>query len=371
MRGGLQYIFGKRGQRRVHGWRLFTRLRVQMMLHGRVALPPIMNASAKLWVDDEAFPRIKKLLRRAMHTIYIQMFIWKDDRLGRQVASILLDAADAGVRVEVSKEAVGDVFEMHEDFLSTKHGTDKMWKRFWNHPNIRITHSTRNDHAKVYIIDDKIFLLSGMNIADEYHEEWHDYMVELRGHRFIESYLTEGERPASEGGATLVMNVGDRRDIRAAVMELIASARHSIVLEQCYFSDADVVNALIKRSKDGIQIVLILPAKTDLHHYSNMQAVANLLGQSHRANVSVFLYPSIVHGKIILVDRERAFVGSANMMTSSLDEMGEVNVLLDGKNLPAIGKLRDVLREDILVSTPMAHAPRFRWMWRWLTWLKL
>jgi cardiolipin synthase len=371
LRGAVQYVFGKRGERRIQGWRVFTRLRVQAMLHGRFALPGIGGSAAKLWVDGEAFPRVKKLLRAARHTIYIQMFIWKDDRLGRQIVSILLDAADDGVRVEIFKEAVGDVFELHQDFLSTRHSNDKIWKRFWNHPNIRITHSTRNDHAKVYIIDDKILLLSGMNIADEYHEEWHDYMVELRGRGFVDAYLTEGDRTEHSAGARLVMNTGNRVEIRSVVMDLIASAKQSIVLEHCYFSDPDVVDALSKRTKEGIQVVVIVPAKPDLHHYSNMQAIGNLLKQSNRDRLSVFLYPAIVHGKIMLVDRERAFVGSANIMTESLDSMGEVNVLLEGKTLPAIGKLRDVLREDILISTPMANPPRFVWLWRWLTWLKL
>jgi cardiolipin synthase len=370
MRGALRYVFGKRGQRRVHGWRLITRMRVEMMLRSHVAIPS-PNKHARLWVDGEAFPRIKKLLRRAKHSIYIQMFIWKDDRLGRQIASIVLDAANDGIRVEIYKEAVGDIFELHQDFLSTQNSKDPVWKKFWTHPNIRITHSTRNDHAKVYIIDEKVFLLSGMNIADEYHEEWHDYMVELRGQEFIEYYLSEGEQPNPRGPATLVMNAGDRRDIRSAVMKLLRSARSSIVVEQCYFSDPEVVKTLIKRTKEGVQVVVIVPARPDIHHYSNMQAISTLMNESERKHLSVFLYPSVVHGKILLVDRERAFVGSANTITTSLDEMGEVNVLLEGKNLPAIKKLRDVLREDILISAPLAHAPKFRWIWRWLTWLRL
>ena len=51
--------------------------------------------------------------------------------------------------------------------------------------------------------------------------------------------------------------------------------------------------------------------------------------------------------------------------------MGEVNVLLEGRTPPAIRKLRGVLREDILQSLPVSRPPRFRWLWRWLTWFKL
>ena len=372
LRGVQQYVFGKRGQRRVHGWRFLYRLRMEVMLRSPRPIRGISGFSpAKLWVDREAFPRILKLLRRARHSVLVQMFIWKDDAIGRGVATALLEAADAGVTVDIFKEAVGDIFELHRDFLGTRHDTDALWKRFWSHPKIRITYETRNDHTKVFIIDDRILLLTGMNIADEYNEDWHDYLVELRGHRFVEQYLTAEAVGRTTADARLVMNSDKRRDIRPVVMELIGSAERSIVLEQSYVSDPAVLDALIRRSKDGVRVVLILPGRTDFHHYANMQSVARLLTEGDRRHISVFLYPRMVHGKIILVDRERAFLGSANLMTSSLDEMGEVNVLLGGSTQGAIRKLREVLRQDILMSTPISRAPRFRWLWKWLTWLQL
>ncbi|MSR87204.1 phosphatidylserine/phosphatidylglycerophosphate/cardiolipin synthase family protein [Candidatus Peribacteria bacterium] len=372
LRGGLQYVFGKRGQRRVHGWRLFYKMRVQVMLRSPRPITGISRfPTSRLWVDQEAFPRIKKLIRRAKHTVLIQMFIWKDDVLGREMAALLVEVADRGVHVQISKEAVGDLFELHRDFLGTKDGGDGMWKRFWNHPNIRILYETNNDHAKVFIIDERIFLLTGMNIADEYHHDWHDYMVELRGRHFVEHYLTNGEFSGADSQTRLVMNSHHSKEIRPAVMDLLRSAKRSIVVEHCYLSDQAALDLLIRRSHDGISVVLILPTETDFHHYANMQSVSRILTEGDRKNLAVFLYPKMMHAKIILVDRERAFVGSANLMTSSLDEMGEVNVLLQGRHLNAVHKLRDILRQDILRSTPVSRPPRFRWLWKWLTWLQL
>ena len=102
-----------------------------------------------------------------------------------------------------------------------------------------------------------------------------------------------------------------------------------------------------------------------------MQVIGRLLFEGDRKNLKVFLYRGMSHGKIILVDRERAFIGSANLMKSSLDDMGEVNVLLDGSRNGAVKKLRDVLRNDVLRSRPFTRLPAFSWIWRWLTWVKL
>ncbi len=372
LRGAHGYIFGRRGQGRVHGWKALYRLRVNVLLHSPRA---IREASAfqrpRLWVDDEAFPRIFKLLRRARHTVLIQMFIWKDDRIGRKTAEVLCEAADRGVNVEIFKEAVGDFFETDQDFLTTKSSEDPVWKRFWNHKRIRVVYEPRNDHTKVFIIDDNILLLTGMNVADEYHEEWHDYMVELKGHAFIEHYLSRGEAVTTSGAERLVMNTDTRKDIRPVMMELISAARETIVIEHCYFSDTQVVDALAQRSHEGVRVTVIVPKEPDLHYNANQQAMARLLSGGHPKRLQVFQYPRIVHGKIMLIDRSRAFIGSANLMASSLDEMGEVNVLLSGANSPAILKLRQVLRDDILQSEPLRSPPSLWWFRRWLAWLKL
>ena len=327
--------------------------------------------AARVWIDQEAFPRIKKLLLRARHTIAIQMFIWKDDRLGREMAHTVVQAADNGVRVTITKEAVGDIFELHKDFLSTKNSTDSVWQRFWKHPNIKIIYAHHNDHAKVYLIDGETLLLTGMNIADEYHEIWHDYLVELRGRRFVEEYLTHGDRRSKMHPIQLAMNMGEKQEIRPVLTKLLTEARESIVVEHCYVTDAEAMDLLIKKSHEGVHVTLIVPERSNHAYYSNMQAVARFITEAAEENAEVFLYPGMFHGKIILVDRSKAFLGSANFMRSSIDEMGELNVVLSGAGQRGIVKLRDTLRGDILKSRPLTSPPHFSWIGRWLAWLKL
>lgn len=309
---------------------------------------------------------------RARHTIVIQMFIWKDDATGRRTAALLLEAADRGVNVNITKEVVGDLFERGEDFLATRGSADFMWSRFWRHPRIKISYATHDDHAKVFIIDDQILLLTGMNIADEYRNSWHDYLVELRGSRFVRQYLTQSASAETAAPSVrLVINTENKKQIRPAVTELLMNARHSILLEQCYLSDPEIVDLLVTRSHEGIRITLIIPEMPDLHYHANMQAVGRLLLESAPEKIHVFLYPGIVHGKVILTDRTKMFLGSANMMTSSLDHMGEVCVLIEGRYRIALMKLREVLRGDILKSKPLTTPLKLRWLGRWLAWIGL
>lgn len=366
------YWFGRTGERSVPSLQMYYKLKTDFLLQSETAMESLTSIwAARAWVDQEAFPRIKKLLLKARHSIAIQMFIWKDDRLGREMAHTVLLAADRGVKVEITKEALGDIFESHQDFLGTKSSRDPIWKRFWEHPNITISYAHHNDHAKVYIIDGELLLLTGMNIADEYHDVWHDYLVELRGRQFVEEYLTHVTGRSLTHPIRLAMNIGNRNEIRPVLTNLLESARESIVVEHCYFSDPQTIAQLIRKSQQGVRVTLILPERPNHGKYVNMQSVVKLCTEGKAENIEVFLYPGMFHGKIILVDRHKAFVGSANLMRSSIDEMGELNVLISGIGQRALVKLRDTLRGDILKCQPLAGTPHFSWLARALAWLKL
>jgi cardiolipin synthase A/B len=352
--------------------RLFYGVRMRVMTQAAQPIGKLARGEeVRLWVDGkEAFPRLEKLIRRASYSIVVQMFIWKDDETGRRMASAILEAADRGVKVDISKEAVGDFFEFAGDFLGTKHSQAMPWRRFWKHQNIRVTYASNGDHAKVYVIDDQILVLTGMNVADEYRYAWHDYMVELRGSRFIERYLARNLGALNGKAVQVIMNTDDEKGIRPMIMKLLAEAKESLTIEHCYLSDPEVIDALIAASHREVSVTVILPQRTDFHHHANMQSVGRMIAEGNGSFLTVLLYPGMFHGKIILADHGTAFLGSANLMKSSLDEMGEVNVLIRGKHR-ALWKLQETLRQDTLRSRALSGPPPFLWLSKWLAWIGL
>lgn len=372
IRGGLRYLFGKRGQRLVRSLRVYYRIRINILIRTGEPIARLTRRSdVRLFVDGkESFRRIERWIRRARHHIVVQMFIWRDDATGVRMAALLLEAADRGVNIDITKEAVGDFFEFHGDFIGTKNSVEHPWNRFWNHPRIHISYATNSDHAKVFVIDGYILLLTGMNVADEYRNEWHDYLVELCGTQFVTEFLTR-DKPLHEAeNLKLVMNTEAKKDIRAVMMSLFENARESIIAEHCYLSDEAVTKALIKASKRGVRVTLILPSAIDFYYHANMLTVGRLLAEGKSTNVRVFLYPGMSHAKALLIDHQTAFIGSANLYTESLDVMGEVNVLIKNKRRVQ-WKLQESLRANILRSKPMTSPPSFLWISKWLAWLGL
>ena len=331
-----------------------------------------MESRVKIWIDGgKIFPRIERLIRKAKRSIVIQMFIWKDDAVGRSIAGLLVQAADRGVLVDITKEAVGDTFEAGADFLSTRGGSGETWKRFWSHPRIQIRHEAHGDHTKAFIFDGRILLIGGMNITEEYRHHWHDYFVELRSRRFVEGFLTDQGASSPQGSVRLVMNTEERKAIRGTFIDFLKSARKRILLEQSYFSDPGIIDLLAARSHEGIMVTLIIPRNADLHEHANLQAVERLLASGDRSRIRVFLYPTMLHAKLTLVDRKRVFIGSANMMTSSLDWMGEANILIDRGHRHVLRKLRRAIRADIVRSELLTTIPRMGWIGKIMAWVGL
>lgn len=350
----------------------YYNLQTELLLRSPIAAKTAQSIwTARVWIDSEVFPRILKLIDRAEHTILIQMFIWKDDALGRLVAEALADAADRGVKVQLAKEVIGDALELDKDFITTKHSTEEVWQRFWNHPNIVVRHARHDDHAKVYVFDGEVLLLTGMNIADEYHNSWHDYMVEVRDRDLVEQYLTQGVTKDVHAPVRLVLNTPERHDIRPMIEQLLGNAQQSIVVEHCYLSDPAIVDLLIAKSKEDVQVTVIVPEKPNHGQNSNLLSVLRLTTEGKPQKMEVFFYPGMFHAKILLIDHDTAFLGSANLIPTSLDTVGEVNVLLRGPLQRAIVKLRDTLRGDVLKSRPLMSPPYFSWLNRILAWLRL
>lgn len=350
----MAYVTAKTAKLEAESLRIFYRSRaISMTMSKGSIVRPLRSREARIWVDGRAsFRRILRWIAKAQHSIIIRMFIWKDDATGAMIRDALIEAAERGVRVHIVKEASGDVFESDHPFLETKQKKSEAWKRFWSHPHITIRYGAARDHTKLYIIDSHGALLTGMNIADEYRNMWHDYLVELRGERFVQELLDGKETSKSRDPVRLVLNHHDRKEVRTTMERAIADARRSIVVEHCYFTDMRIATLLAKRTKQGVRCTIIIPSAQDISRHATMLALDTLRRLGEKKNIRILRYPSMFHAKIVLIDGTTCIVGSANLNELSLDRTGEACVLLQGK-IPALRRIRRALRIDIVRSTPI------------------
>ncbi len=153
----------------------------------QIAAHPGSSGAYVLDTGEEALLARAWLADHARHTIEVQYFIWSADNIGILAAEALLSAAERGVKVRI---IVDDLMidAPDESLLALAH-----------HPNIDIRiYNPKNSvgvplqkralnvvadfrgvnqrmHDKTFIVDGKIAITGGRNMADEYFDYNHEY----------------------------------------------------------------------------------------------------------------------------------------------------------------------------------------------------
>jgi cardiolipin synthase len=312
--------------------------------------------SLELLIDgEEAVERIAQVIDTAEKSVFLQIFIWKDDRIGRRTAEKLNALAEKGVQVTVNKDLLGTFFELG-DMLKGKPSPVFTKAGLRGHDNITVnTHFfADNDHSKYVIVDSRAVAFGGMNIADEYHMDWHDYMVLMKNRQWTEAFekrVLHAEPWPDD--APFMITVNDRKatEIRTAYVEMIDNAKEQVIVEHAYFSDDKVIEALQRAAHRGVKVKVVLPKEPDTHIFANMETINRLLSTPAREKIRIFLYPRMSHAKVAMTDGVIAAVGSANLTPRSMFTTREVTLFVHGTTDDRfISRLRTQLHADIAES---------------------
>ena len=132
---------------------------------------------------------------------------------------------------------------------------------------------------------------------------------------------------------------------RSTFIALIGGARHTLLIEAEEMNDSAIEQALISAARSGVQIEVILPAPSGSASDSNSQGIAAI----KQGNITVREDPQLyMHAKFIVVDGGKAFVGSENISTQSLDQNRELGILISDTSV--LNKLQSTFQTDWGVS---------------------
>ena len=116
-------------------------------------------------------------------------------------------------------------------------------------------------------------------------------------------------------------------------------------------SDDKVIEAVKRVAGNGIRVTIILPKSPDTHHYANMVTINKLIPSEEKTAPRVFLYPKMMHAKVVLTDGVIAAVGSANLTPRSMKTSREITMFVHGNPEDLfIKRLREQLEADLTES---------------------
>ncbi|HYT33655.1 MAG TPA: phospholipase D-like domain-containing protein [Ktedonobacteraceae bacterium] len=112
---------------------------------------------------------------------------------------------------------------------------------------------------------------------------------------------------------------------RYALMALINSAHSTLLVEGEEMNDSAIEQALMNAAQHGVQVQVILPAPQGSSGDGNSQGIAAIKQGGVQVREDARLY---MHAKMMLVDGQKAFVGSENISAQSLDQNRELGIIV-------------------------------------------
>ncbi len=305
---------------------------------------------------DEVVRRLCEDIDAAEDHVHLLFYIWLTDGNGRRLAEAVERAARRGVACRVLV-----------DFMGSRELLDSTVRERMEAAGARVVGSLEppfpplvtqrldvRNHRKLAVIDGGLAWTGSQNIADASfapkarYAPWVDCMLRIRGpavadlaELFIEDWaLDTGDShirllrlpDAVPGGIPVqVLGTGPNSQNEANVQTLQAAihlAREEVLLTTPYFvPDEGTLSALTTAARRGVSVVLVVPKRND----SRLVAAASrsFYGPLLDAGARILEYTAgLLHAKTMTVDRQLAYVGSANLDRRSFEINFEVATIV-------------------------------------------
>ena len=351
---------------------------------------------------EEAFKLIRELIINAKETIEINMFIWRDDKIGNLVAADLLKAADKGVHIIIRKDRKGGLFEFSEETRqsffhkddtrllkiqgeilnyvypmigkaeSQKQVANLLVDKICNHKNIKVERDNiRNDHSKYYIIDETELVMGGINIEDKEvytdveSRKYHDYMVHIQGKSEVikfRKYLSGKLKYSSKEYITYLLNnvkeTPKRLEAKGHIISILKEAKKSVLIIMAYLGDNDISRQLVGLSNKGIEVRIIVPEKANLQQDYNMKVLKDIYLKSNK-RIKIYKSQDMIHAKMLVIDNEIMTVGSLNLNRQAMAKLSELNIVIRLEGNGFKKKLIKSIDEQISISKEITSIDGF------------
>ena len=312
------------------------------------------------------FEALIRELKKAKRFILLEYFIIQEGVMWNTILDILRQKLKEGVEIKLIFDDLGTI-----NTLPT--GYDKIMRQLgieayvFNQfkPTLNAFMNNR-DHRKIAVIDGNVGFTGGINLADEYineyekHGYWKDASIMIQGEAvwnltvmFLEmwQYITgihpnfekyRGDQVFYSDGYVLPYDdnpIDDDLVGEMAYMNVINSAHRYLYITTPYLIlDHEMITALSLASHNGVDVRIITPHVPDKFY---VHAVTRSYYQELiQEGIRIYEFtPGFIHSKTIVADDEQAIVGTTNFDFRSFYLHFECGIWMYRSR--AVGQVRD------------------------------
>ena len=310
---------------------------------------PVYNNTETTYfkIGEEKFEALLRELKKAEKFIFLEYFIIQEGKMFNSILEILEEKAKQGVDIRLIYDDVGCIVTLPHNYKNTLEAKG-IKCRVFNPIKPFFTRRLNNrDHRKIVVIDGDVGFTGGINLADEYineyekHGYWKDAGIMLKGDAvwnltvmFLSmwDYIDNKEedyikfKPSKNkyyNSKGYVQPFDDSPLINEPIGEtvylnLINKAKDYIYINTPYLIiDNEMATALKIAAKSGVDIKIVTPYIPDKKF---VHAVTKSYYESFiKDGIEIYEFkPGFMHAKTFVVDDEYGVVGSINLDFRSL-----------------------------------------------------
>ena len=310
---------------------------------------------------------IKDILA-AKKQIFLETYIYENDKVGDRFKEALLKKAKQGVKIKLLLDSWGSsVREQYfEDLI--KNGGEVCFFREIKYLIRTFSKNHERNHRKLLIVDNNIAYVGSANITETYINS-RELVLKLKGdiaNSFIKSFMKiwelHGENLTKKRLESVFHEefeiINDIPSVYSKVTQsryvrMIKGAKKEIIIETPYFIPSAIIRKSISDAvKRGVKVKIVVP------HVSNWVIIDVLrnryLGDMYKKGAEIYYYkPSLLHSKLMIVDNNFFLLGSSNLDYRSFLYLFEINFL--GKDQDIIKELKKYFNETMKGTIPFDY----------------
>ena len=345
------------------------------------------NTRQKYFPLGEAmFPHLLADLEAAEKYIYMEYFIIEEGRFWNSILQILKKKAAGGVEVKLVYDDIGCMTTLPGNYCKMLRSCGIEATLFSKLRGNADSEFNNRSHRKITVIDGRIGYTGGINLADEYINEyekyghWKDTAIRIEGEAVweltklflidfginvrkmpkVRPDLFPEQQGFSETGYMIPFGDGpmplyNRRVGKSVIQNLLASATRYVYMTTPYLIiDNDLCTSIENAALRGVDVKIIVP------HIPDKKLVFGMTQSFYKRlmDVGVHIYeyePGFIHAKSYLADDLYAMIGTINLDYRSLVHHFENGIwMYQCKAVDALRKdIENTLEKSILITPDM------------------
>ena len=280
---------------------------------------------------------VQEFIENAQSSLLIKQFNFTEESLIQAVINRINAGVDVRVMLNAKRSDGGRV-------------NDETYERFkaaginvkWSSPRFYVT------HEKSIVADEKAAMVATFNLSPKYFSHTRDYGIVTHDPQHVAQIIEVFDIDWEQRDATPAEHEGllwSNSNSRLHMANFIDTAQQRLDIQHPKYVDAVILDRIADAADRGVKVHVLCGGRHGISDWDVLDTFASLRTLRRLGGVKVHKQKNLrVHAKLLIVDSERALLGSMNIDRSAFDLRRELGITISDPSV--VARLRETFDTD-------------------------